>query len=78
MKQALLALAAVAMLTAGSIAAANAQGGGMSPGGPGVSPGGGAAGQPRNMQGGTNCRTVITHRTNAMGHSVTVRRRICS
>jgi hypothetical protein len=68
-KQAVLALAALAMLTAGSIAAANAQG---APGGPG-----GAMNPPRNIQGGNNCRTVITHRTNAMGNSVTVRRRIC-
>jgi len=68
MKKTLFALAALALLTAGTMTAANAQG---APGGIDVNP-------PRgDYQGGRNCRTIITHHTNAMGNSVTVRRRVC-
>ena len=73
MKRTLLTLSALAALAVGSMTAANAQEVQVGPGGVGVGPRhtydyGGDRG---------NCRTIITHHTNDMGNSVTVRRRIC-
>jgi hypothetical protein len=67
MKRTLIALAALAMLTAGSVMAANAQDIHIGPGGVGIGP--------HHDRG--NCRTIITHRTDAMGNDVTVRRHVC-
>lgn len=72
MKRILMALAAVAALTTGSIGVANALDFGVGPGGVYVGP----SHHQRYYDTG-NCRTVITHRTNDFGNSVTVRRRIC-
>lgn len=71
MKRVLMGFAAVAALTAGSIGAANALEFGVGPGGVHVGPGW----HHHYYDGG--CRTVITHRTNDFGNTVTVRRRIC-
>ena len=73
MKRYILALAALATLTAGTVATANAVEFGVGPGGVYV-------GQDRPYYrdrdyGG--CRTVIEQRTNRFGESVEVRKRIC-
>ncbi len=73
MKRTMLALAAVAMLTAGSIATANAVEFRIGPGGVYVGPP-----PPRhyyNEYG--HCRVIVTHRTNRFGEDVEVRRRVC-
>lgn len=74
MKRALLVLSAVAALTAGSIGAANALEFGVGPGGAYVGP---SDHYHHRLYDYGSCRTVITHRTNEFGGSVTVRRRIC-
>ena len=73
MKRALLALTAVAALGVGTLGAASALEFGVGPGGVHVGPG--FHHRYYDYDGG--CRTVITHRTNEFGNSVTVRRRIC-
>jgi outer membrane scaffolding protein for murein synthesis (MipA/OmpV family) len=73
MKRTLLALSALAALTAGSMTAATAQELHVGPGGVGVGPNH-YYDYDRDRG---NCRTIITHRTNDMGNSVTVRRRVC-
>ncbi len=82
MRRTLLALSAIAALTAGSAGVANAQGVGIGPGGVYVSPGHDRGYRDRDYgdrgyrDRGDNCRMVITHRRGPNG-SVTVRRRIC-
>lgn len=73
MKRYILALAAVVMLSIGTVATANAIEFGVGPGGVYVGPD-----RPYgyyNDYGG--CRTVITHRINRYGERVQIRRRIC-
>lgn len=71
MKQAVLVLAAGAALALGSITMANAQDIHVGPGGVDVGP------HHHYYDYGGNCRTVIEHRTNERGDSVTVRRHVC-
>jgi hypothetical protein len=73
MKRTILALAALTMLTAGTVATANAVEFGVGPGGVYVGPDR-PYGYYNDYRG---CRTVIEHRTNRFGESVEVRRRIC-
>lgn len=73
MKRTILTLAALTMMTVGTIATASAVEFGVGPGGVYVGPD-----RPYgyyNDYGG--CRTVITERTNRFGETVQVRRRIC-
>lgn len=74
MKRALLALSAIAALGVGTIGAANALDFDVGPGGVYVGPN---HYHHRYYDEYGGCRTVITHRTNEFGNSVTVRRRIC-
>jgi hypothetical protein len=77
MKRTLLALSAMAALTAVSAGVANAQGGGVGPGGVYVGPDHDQGYSDRGFRDrGDNCRIVITHRRGPNG-SITVRRRIC-
>ncbi len=78
MKRTLLALSAIAALTAGSPGMANAQDVGVGPGGPYVGPNHdrGFAEERGFRERGENCHLVITHRRGPSG-SVTVRRRVC-
>ena len=73
MKRYMLALAALAMLTAGTVATANAGEFGVGPNGAYVGPD--RSYGYRNDYG--SCRTVIEHRTNRYGEDVTERRRVC-
>ena len=73
MKRTILALAALTMLTGGTVATANAVEFGVGPGGVYVGPDR-PYGYYNDYRG---CRTVIEHRTNRFGESVEVRRRIC-
>ena len=74
MKRTMLALAALATLTAGAVTTANAVEFGVGPGGVYVGPD-----RPYRHYGEYNrgCRIVITHRTNQFGEDVEVRKRIC-
>ena len=74
MKRYILALAALATLTAGTVATANAVEFGVGPNGAYVNPD--RSYGYRNDYGG-GCRTVIEHRTNRYGEDVEVRKRIC-
>jgi hypothetical protein len=74
MKRILMAVSAVAALTAGSVGAASALDFGVGPGGVYVGP---DHYHHRYYDEYGGCRTVITHRTNEFGNTVTVRRRIC-
>jgi hypothetical protein len=74
MKRLILALAAVATLSIGTVATANAIEFGVGPGGAYVGPDR-YYGYRGDYYGG--CRTVITERTNRFGETVQVRRRIC-
>lgn len=77
MKRILMAVSAVAALTAGSIGAASALELGVGPGGVYVGPNDHYYhGRYYDYDYG-GCRTVITHRTDDFGNMVTVRRRIC-
>jgi hypothetical protein len=71
----MIALAALATLTAGAVTTANAVEFGVGPGGVYVNPD-----RPsyryRDEYGG-NCRVVIVHRTNRFGEDVEIRKRIC-
>jgi len=73
MKRCIRALAAVAALTAGTVATANAVEFGVGPNGAYVSPD--RSYGYRNDYG--SCRTVIEQRTNRFGETVEVRKRIC-
>jgi hypothetical protein len=75
MKRYMLALAALATLTAGAITTANAVEFGVGPNGVYVGP----DREYRDYNGyyGGNCRVIITHRINRYGEDVQVRRRIC-
>lgn len=68
MRRTFLALSALAALAAGLMTVATAQEA-QGPGGANVAPH-----HSRNVG---NCRTIIAHRTNGMGNSVTIRRRVC-
>ena len=74
MKRYLIALAALATLTAGAVTTANALEFGVGPGGVYVNPD-----RPyyRYHEYGGYCRVVIDHRTNRFGEDVVIRRRIC-
>ena len=75
MKRYLIALAALATLTAGAVTTANAVEFGVGPGGVYVNPD-----RPYyryHDEYGGNCRIVIVHRTNSYGEDVVIRRRIC-
>jgi hypothetical protein len=72
MKRTLLALSALAALTAGSMTATAQEELHVGPGGVGVGPR-----HTYDYGGDSNCRTVITHRRDDAGNSVTVRRRTC-
>lgn len=74
MKRTLLALFAIAAMTAASAGLASAQDVQVGPGGVGVSPDHGDRDQYRGRY--ENCRIVISHHMGRNG-SVTVRRRIC-
>jgi hypothetical protein len=71
MKRTLLALFAIAAMTAVSASVASAQDIHVGPGGVGVGRDHGFRDR------GDNCRVVITHRRGPSGNSITVRRRIC-
>jgi hypothetical protein len=73
MKRTMLALAAMVMLTAGSIATANAQEFRIGPGGVYLGP---HHRHYYNEYEG-NCRVIVTHHTNRFGEDVEVRRRVC-
>lgn len=72
MNRLMLALAAAVMLTAGTMATANAFEVGVGPGGIHVGPGYYHHGYYDN-----GCRVIITHRYNRFGDRVVVRRRVC-
>lgn len=80
----LIATFASSLLIMGTIASASAQDAQTGPGGVEASPGGieaspgGTGHHPRHLYNSAgNCHVMITHRTNRMGDSVTVRRRVC-
>jgi hypothetical protein len=80
MKLTLIATFASSLLILGTIASANAQDVHVQagPGGVQAGPGGVEVDHPRHLYNqGRNCHVVISHRTNRMGDSVTVRRRVC-
>ena len=80
MKGCILALAAVATLTAGLVTTANAVEFGVGPNGVYVGPDRDRYYHERyynNDNNYGNCRVVITHRTNRFGEDVEVRRRVC-
>ena len=79
MRKYMLALAALAALTAGAVTTASAVEFGVGPNGVYVGPD-----RPyyrehyyNDNDYGRNCRVVITHRTNRYGEDVEVRRRVC-
>ncbi len=76
MKRYILPLAALVTLTAGAFSAANAVEFGLGPGGPYVGPDRDHYYHERYGDR-SNCRVVITRRTNRFGEPVEVRRRIC-
>jgi len=72
-KRYILALAALITLTAGTVGTANAVEFGVGPGGAYVGPD-----RPHGYyRDNSECRTVITYRTNRLGERVEVRKRIC-
>jgi hypothetical protein len=75
MKRYMLALAALATLSAGTVVTANALDVGIGPNGVYVGPN--RHHDYYNEYGNGSCRVVITHRTNRFGEDVEVRRRIC-
>ena len=75
MKRTILALAALATLTAGAVTTANAFEFGVGPGGVYVGPDRYYRHYGDAYYGG--CRTIVEHRINRFGEEVVVRRRIC-
>jgi hypothetical protein len=75
MKQSILALATLVMLTAGAVSTANAVEFGVGPGGVYVGPDRYYRHYGDEYYG--NCRIVVTHRINRFGEDVVLRQRIC-
>ncbi|WGD50761.1 hypothetical protein QA641_35045 [Bradyrhizobium sp. CB1650] len=76
MKSFVLTITTLLMLAAGTMTAANAVEFGVGPGGVYVGPDR-YRDYDRDYGYGSDCRTIISHRTNRYGEDVTVRRRVC-